>query len=245
MIAKHYEISMFFDIRCLGWNLPSSFPWCPEAHLPGSEQMFHASTCLTDGRHGLLVDPGAWNNLAGEKWIKEVARKAIEHGHHPKQNRMKQPFTVQGVGQGTNSANWEIQMPIAVRDSDGNTKLHEFRTPSVGEGGYELPALLGLETMSKNRAVLEMTDGQEYLTYPGPGGYKIEWSPGTRRYKLERAPSGHLILPCDAFSQLTVVAGGVRETTEQWHATTTATTATPVVEEEQSTDSTPALHSSL
>ena len=227
------------------WTLPSSFPWWPEAHLPGSEQMFHASTRLTDGRHGLLVDPGAWNNLAGEKWIKEVARKAIEHGHHPKQNRMKQPVTVQGVGQGTNSANWEIQMPIAVRDSDGNTKLHEFRTPSVGEGGYELPALLGLESMSKNRAVLEMTDGQEYLTYPGPGGYKIEWSPGTRRYKLERAPSGHLILPCDAFSQLTVVAGGVRETTEQWHATTTATTVTPVVEEEQSTDSTPALHSSL
>ncbi len=122
-------------------------------------------------------------------------------------------------------------------------KLHEFRTPSVGEGGYELPALLGLESMSKNRAVLEMTDGQEYLTYPGPGGYKIEWSRGTRRYKLERAPSGHLILPCDAFSQLTVLAGGVRETTEQWHAT--ATTATPVVETEQSTDRTPALHSSL
>ena len=179
---------------------------------------YHAATRLTDGRHGLLVDPGAWNNLAGEKWIEEVAQKAIDHGYEPKQTRMKQPFTVKGVGKGTNAANWEVQLPIAVCDTDGATRLHEFHAPSVGGAGSELPALLGLESMSKNRAVLEMSEGLEYLTYPGQGGYKIEWSPGARRYKLDRAPSGHLILPCDSFLGLNVQKGGVVEPPTTWHA---------------------------
>ena len=46
-----------------------------------------------------------------------------------------------------------------------------------------------------------MTDGQEYLTFPGPDNYKIQWSCGTRRYKLVRAPSGHLISTCDSYKE--------------------------------------------
>ena len=61
-----------------------------------------------------------------------------------------------------------------------------------------------------------MKDGEEYLTFPGPGGYQIEWSPGTRRYKLERAPSGHLILPCDAFHEVKPTKGGLTTTTKEF-----------------------------
>jgi hypothetical protein len=61
--------------------------------------------------------------------------------------------------------------------------------------------------MSRQGGVLEMTEGREYLTFPGPGGYKIEWSPGTKRHKLDRADTGHLILPCDGFEKVKANAG--------------------------------------
>jgi len=47
---------------------------------------YHGNTMLQDGRQGLLVDPGAWSNLAGEVWIQEMAKKALAAGHdvaHP------------------------------------------------------------------------------------------------------------------------------------------------------------------
>ena len=96
------------------------YPWWPVSFPIETDEAemfaYHAATRLTDGRHGLLIDPGAWNNLAGENWIKEVAKKALDHGHEPRQNRMKQPFTVKGVGKGTNAAEWEVQLPIAISE---------------------------------------------------------------------------------------------------------------------------------
>ena len=81
----------------------------------------------------------------------------------------------------------------------------------VSDEGRELPALLGLQSMARQNAVLEMNPGNEHLTLPGPGGYSINWSPGSIRYKLEQAPSGHLILPCDEFEKVSKVKGGLKE----------------------------------
>ena len=55
-----------------------------------------------------------------------------------------------------------------------------------------------------------MAEGKEMLTFPGPGGYKIEWSPGAIHFKLEKAPSGHLVMPCDAFDRVRPTRGGVQ-----------------------------------
>ena len=65
--------------------------------------------------------------------------------------------------------------------------------------------------MSRQNGVLEMAPGSEHLTLPGPGGYTINWSPGTVRYKLEKAISGHLLLPCDEFNKVSQETGGVEE----------------------------------
>lgn len=40
------------------------------------------------------------------------------------------------------------------------------------------------------------------MTLPGPGGYEITWAPGAVRLPLEPAPSGHLILPTDAYDKI-------------------------------------------
>jgi len=175
------------------------------------EHCYHGSTKLPDGRQGLLVDPGAWSNLAGEVWMQNMARKAIEAGLKVSESRMSHPLNVGGVGKGTNTADWEIQVPIAVADTEGSTNMHAYKAPTVRDEGRNLPALLGLQSMSKQNSVLEMAPGHEYLTMPGPGGYTVNWSPGTVRYKLVRAPSGRLILPCDAFTQLNRKPGGLEE----------------------------------
>ena len=203
------------------------YTYWPSLSLGNVQAMYHMSTRLTDGRHGLLIDPGAWSNLVGERWVTEVAYKAQSNGYKPKQNKMEHPFEVQGVGTGTNEAKWEAQLPIAVSDDNGVTRLHEYHAPTVSGPGSELPALLGLESMSKQKGVLEMTDGQEYLTFPGPDGYKINWSSGTRRYRLVRAPSGHLILPCDSYNALKEQEkkGGVRTPVTNLHTNVNEPTA--------------------
>ena len=177
------------------------FPWWPEPTVSGKEHEYHQSTRLKDGRQGLLIDPGAWSNLAGETWVTEMVTKAVDNGLDPKQRTMTEPFVIHGVGTGTNEALMEVQLPVAISDSDGKASVQTYQAPTVGGAGKNLPALLGLECMTKHHAVLEMTEGQEYLTYPGPKGYQVTWSAGTKRYKLERAPSGHLILPCDCFEK--------------------------------------------
>jgi hypothetical protein len=118
---------------------------------------------------------------------------------------------IAGVGKGTDRAEWEVRVPIALIDIEGEGELHEFRVPVVGGTGKGLPALLGLQSMSRQNAALEMATGAEYLTLPGPGGYTMTWSPGTVRYKLEKAPSGHLILPCDEFAKVGKEQVGLEE----------------------------------
>ena len=37
------------------------------------------------------------------------------------------------------------------------------------------------------------------MVFLGPGGYRIEWSAGTKILPLDSSPSGHLVIPCDTF----------------------------------------------
>ena len=57
-------------------------------------------------------------------------------------------------------------------------------------------------------AILCMCAGRELLASPGPGGYKIEWSPGTKLMSLESTPSKHLVIPCDNFDEIKQTSGG-------------------------------------
>jgi hypothetical protein len=185
--------------------------WTIETPGTQTELCYHGNTCLPDGREGLLIDPGAWSNLAGQSWVHRMCTKALKAGLKVKQARMDKPLNVAGVGHGTNKAEWEVKMPIALGDTDGTVLMHNYTAPTVTGAGSELPALLGLQSMSKQNGVLEMAAGNEYLTLPGPGGYTVTWSPGTARYKLERAPSGHLILPCDEYKKVDRNRAGVDE----------------------------------
>ena len=101
-------------------------------------------------------------------------------------------------------------MPIAVKDQEGKHVENTFEVPALeGQDGAAVPALLGMRSMRRKKAVLQMEAGKEMLTFPGDGGYTIEWSPGTVHIPLSIAPSGHYVIPCDQFGQIKTQTGGL------------------------------------
>ena len=56
--------------------------------------------------------------------------------------------------------------------------------------------------MQEKDCVIILRKGKEVLALPGSGGYKIEWSPGTKLMPMTSAPSGHLVIPCDDYHKL-------------------------------------------
>ena len=73
-----------------------------------------------------------------------------------------------------------------------------------------MPLILGLMPISAKNGVIETERGKECLTFPGPGGYKIEWPPGTVRIPLEKAMSNHLMTSCCNYDRVPKQTGGVK-----------------------------------
>ena len=173
------------------------FPWWSM-----KDGKYYLSVKLPTGL-SIIVDPGAYTNLAGVKWVKAQAEQAKQNKHYSKQNKMKVPLGVSGVGNGSQQCTWQAQIPVAVEGeypSGHSTCVHKFECPIVEGAGEDLPALLGLKSMSEKNAILEMTPGKECLIFPGAGGYEIKLAPGFTRIPLVKAPSGHLCIPTDKFT---------------------------------------------
>ena len=76
-----------------------------------------------------------------------------------------------------------------------------------------------MKTITEHEGVLECGRGKERLTFPGPGGYTITWAPGAMHMPLERAPSGHVVIPCDDFASVASESSGLPSRVLQLHAT--------------------------
>ena len=195
--------------RDTSWHpIGSTFaaPWWPTEAINDDNihHSFHSQTTLADGRLSIIVDPGAWTNLIGGDLSRSICLAARKNGHKPTESRMTAPFHVAGVGQGLESATWQVTLPIAVPTEIGTgSTIHTFQSPVIDSpNGRKLPGLLGLRSMRRKRAILEMAPGHEALTFPGPGDYQIQWPPGTIRIPLTRAPSRHLVIVCDAYQSI-------------------------------------------
>ena len=81
------------------------------------------------------MDPGAWSTLAGESLIQEMAKQAFAAGHYVAQGELPKPMRVAGVGRGADRAAWEVHVPMALIDAEGDGSLHEFRSPVIGGAG--------------------------------------------------------------------------------------------------------------
>ena len=182
------------------------FPWWPSLpaeNNPDQDAVYHTTTAHPNF-NSLLIDPGAYTNLAGLNWIRSMAQVCLDQGLSPVQSRLAQPMHIQGVGSGSQQCTWTVKLPISLQslvDGQESTAVHEFETPVVGGSGSSLPALLGLKSLRAKEAILVLSsnDTELRLILPGPGGVNIEGSPGTVEYPLLTAPSGHLLLRCDLF----------------------------------------------
>ena len=75
--------------------------------------------------------------------------------------------------------------------------------------------------MTARNGVLEMGNGKEMLTFPGPGGYEIRWAPGAVHMPLKRAMSGHLMAPLTHYDKLPKKTGIKPEPAPTLHAVQT------------------------
>ena len=165
--------------------------------------LFHVQTRLADGRPSLLIDPGSVGNLSGDAWAKGVAQAAARNGHTPSYEKRPRPLRVSGVGQGTQACNYDCKLPVAFKQLDGRTVSMGFiTTPTVQSS--ELPGLLGLTALRKNRAVLDFQKMELYFAGPDDHDLRSSLPPGSDGFELEIAPSGHLVLPCCEYASGTV-----------------------------------------
>ena len=148
----------------------------------------------------MLVDLGSRINLIGKETAEEFVATAEKHGRKCNTIRRKKPLLVNGVGSGSAPCHKILETPISVQYNNESTPNVISYHANVAEGcGSKLPAILGLDSMTEKDAVLLLRNGKRCMAFPGTGGYKIEWSPGTKLLPLETSPSGHLVIPCDSF----------------------------------------------
>ena len=73
--------------------------------------------------------------------------------------------------------------------------LARFKGPDLQ--GTSLPGIIGQRTLKENRCLIDCFNLELYII--GPGGFRIELSPGSDKFKLEESEDGHPILPCGIF----------------------------------------------
>ena len=133
--------------------------------------------------------------------MKDLAQK---HGHGASFKPLRRRMDIDGVGGGEPSVCTQAgTVFIALEDG----QLATYTAPLVeGREGKEslIPSLLGLNSLTNLRVVLDLVHNK--LIQLGPGGMQLQLSPGSRVLDLQRAQTGHLMLPCSAWK-------GVKATT--------------------------------
>ena len=108
------------------------------------------------------------------------------HGKDVKILPMDKPINVGGVGNGGQVATHKALVPIIVEGTETMFELPFIRDSFI-------PALWGLLSLERLRAAIDV--GGKALIIPGKGGFSMRLSPGSRVLRLEKAKSGHLMLP--------------------------------------------------
>ena len=137
------------------------------------------------------------------------------------------------IGDGVKQAEWEVTLPVVYIDDQGNPVLEQLNAAVLSGGtADDLPCLIGLETLSERRAIINCARGKMSCTFPGPGEVLIQWLPGTVHMPCVNAPSGHMVVPCDEFKAHSRAAsskgpGGLTVPVATLHAEPTQPEETP------------------
>ena len=180
-------------------SVASWFPWWPSERDGAAEEEKDAEftgivkTRLASGQGcALLVDTGSPDNLCSDENAKEMAAEAIAAGRGPPTYaRLDSPIPVGGIGKGIQVAKDRVNIPIGLNyDTEATYSAPELPNSSI-------PGLLGRKAMKEHRVLLDCFNNKFYTI--GPGGYKLQLSPGSNVRDLEESPAGHLMLPCTRY----------------------------------------------
>ena len=165
-----------------------TFPWWETAVDVPSGTFHSARTTTRDGRIGLLVDPGAHDNLSGEMTMRQLESQLSTRARI---KALDSPLSVSGVGKESQSADVALSIDFELHHGSPEQTKCSYTAPVIP--GSRLPPLLGLKSLVSKRAVID-TFGK-LLVLPGAGGIEFRCSPGTQILPLEMSESGHLLLP--------------------------------------------------
>ena len=147
---------------------------------------FHAKVRLAKGE-ALLIDTGAVGNLSGDAQMLRFEALGKANGHGSLFEVLPKRLNIDGVGKEASKCTRTGIVPLVL--SDG--RLASYRAPMIDES--PVPALLGLTSMTDHRVILDLINNKYIMI--GPGGYELKLSPGSNVLDMERAPTGHLMLP--------------------------------------------------
>ena len=185
------------------WEVPTTNPDI-EARLtldmPAKDHVpcYHSTVRLSAEREGVVVDTAAVTSIAGDAWVGRSKKLAEQYGHGTSITPLARPFGIEGVGKGSNDVTKQAVVPIAL--ASGVVGAY---TANMVEHS-NIPALLGLEPLIKQRTLLDLQNGKLILL--GEGGYQLKLSPGSAVHNLERSPTGHLMLPTSEWKSVNKTA---------------------------------------
>ena len=186
-----------------GWNESESLVFDlsrTAQQQPDLVRVFLERARLPGAPPALLVDCGSKGNLTGDEWAISVAREALANGKSPQSHDRATPLNVMGVGKQGQTCFRDCELPVAMsRTRNGKTEVHSgtFRAPVIPNSS--VPGLLGLGSLIKNRAILDLNTMQ--LHFCGSGNARIILPANSDSFQLELSPSGHLMLPCCEFNK--------------------------------------------
>jgi hypothetical protein len=183
----------------MGSSLTNAFPWWPVPEKPevagdAMDLCLHTRVRLQDGREGLVVDTGAINSLTGDQFANRLIKSAQAHGVGGALTEHPSPYSIEGVGKGSQSVSKLLKCGIAL----GDGSQAEYRASVVPQS--ELPGLLGLGPMVNQRVLLDLIH-MKYIQI-GEGGFDMKLSPGSSVLDMEIADSGHILLPVTEWKKI-------------------------------------------
>ena len=112
-----------------------------------------------------------------------------------------------GVGKESSTATHVASVPVGMADQDIEPD-DNFRYKATVIAGSDVPALLGLNSMTASNGILDLRPGKMHLyACEDPDAIEIRIKPGKEhlvaRLKMSMARSGHLMLPCSQFRKPT------------------------------------------
>ena len=150
-----------------------------------------------------MVAIGAVFNLTGDTWLNRM------EGHVPQDlpihyERLEEPQGVMGVGDTPSSATHVAGVPLGMADQ-GIPPSDKFRYKATVISNSDVPALLGLQSMMSSTCILDLRPGKMHMyTMEDPEAMEIKYVPEKAckvgRLKMERATSGHIMIPCSQFT---------------------------------------------